>query len=176
MVESISMSVYFSALALLLSANQSPSPYPPLDTVTGMDSMVERRSIELETSAGQWNSAWQRHKVGEKIGNSDSLNFPTAEKPPAVDFEHNEVLVLFGGLAPQGGYQIVESLKTSKSILVRIRALPTSLNGSSAPSGLNANPYLFAVYKKTKLPFDIQVERAGQDGTVQWQTVGSAGG
>lgn len=175
MLEPIALSIYGSAMLLLMAA-AAPSPYPPLDAATGMDSNVDRASVHLATTPEQWYGFWQEHKGITPIGNTQNLNFPSVEKPPAVDFDHNEVLVIFGGLAQQGGYKVVDSERVKRTIVVRLRPLPLLGSGTAAAGSFKANPFAFIVFKKTQLPFDVQMQLPDSSGTVQWQTVAKVGG
>jgi hypothetical protein len=177
MFEMLPSSLYSSVAALLVAVAIAAkgTPYPPVDSFTGLDSYVEKPSIELATNAGEWNAVWQRHKGITPIGNGSNPSFPSLEQPPKVDFDNDEVLVIFGGLASEGGYQIVDSQKTSKAIVVRIQPLRLPGTGRT-PSSFKANPYAFFEFKQTELPFRIEIPQTDSDGNVTWKKVAQVGG
>jgi hypothetical protein len=174
MFQSIGLSIYASVVVLLLAQAASTKAYPPLDVITGLDSYVEKPSIELVRDAGTWNDAWQRHKGITPIGNSPNASFPSIEKPPIVDFTKDEVLVIFGGLASQGGYKVVDSELTNKHLVIRIRALPLFGNGGSLPN-YKANPYAFVLLKQPNEPIELQIERVSDEGVPTWATIANLG-
>ena len=152
-----------------------PTPYPPADFRTGSDSYVERPSVTLATNMMEWNAAWQQHMGVTPIGNG-AANFPTHETPPPVDFDHYELLVIFGGLAPDGGYSIFESVKKDDKIYLRLQPTSLSLNGGPSVRGFNANPYAFVLYKRSPDPIIVEFPTKGQDGSIQWNPVARVGG
>jgi hypothetical protein len=175
MFDMLPFSVYGPVLGLFLVVSMSAKPFPPVDFITGLDSYVEHPAVQLVTNAADWNDVWQRHKGITPIGNSKDTAFPSLEKAPRVNFDEDEVLVIFGGLASEGGYKVVDAEKGYKSVVVRIEALPLPGNGSS-PSAFKANPYAFIMFPHTSLPITVEVPAGvGQDGTVQWKTVAKVG-
>ncbi len=174
MVQTVSMaSVAMGLLALEVIAN-APQPYPPIDVATGSDSYTERPSIELASDPQNWYDAWQRYKGVTPIGNS-SKPFPSLEKPPPVDFDHNFVLVVFGGLASSVGYQVQDSFTQKKVLHVRLREIPLSPSGV-VPAGIKANPYAFIVYRRTKFPIEVEFPSTDRDGNTVWRSVAKLGG
>ncbi|HWD38241.1 MAG TPA: hypothetical protein VG944_05280 [Fimbriimonas sp.] len=176
MVQGISTSVYGLGILLALALDAQPKPFPPIDRIVGSDSYVEQPSIGLATNVREWNAVWQRHKGITPIGNGATGNFPTAEVPPSVDFDHNVVLVIFGGLAPAAGYDVFESTVAKKTVTIRLKPISLNLNGGPAKASFRANPYSFYVYPRTKYPFVVQMPAADQNGNLTWRTVGKVGG
>jgi hypothetical protein len=178
MFETVPMSIYGSVMGLLIALAAMSKPFPPVDAITGLDSYVEKPSIEVATNPSSWNAVWQRHRGITPIGDVNHLSFPSLEQAPTVNFDQNEVLVIFGGLAAQGGYDVVDSVETAKAVIVRIEALPLLNSGVGVGSRttLRANPYAFFMFKRTNLPFKVQMSETDQNGNAVWKTVGEAGG
>jgi hypothetical protein len=174
MIQALSVSTYWTALIFLKLLAQVPTPFAPADFRTGSDSYVEQPSVTLATTPAEWNAAWQRHMGITPIGNGG--NFPTAVTPPPVDFDKFEVVVIFGGLAPNGGYTIVDSEKKDDKIYLRLDPLSLSTSGGATPITIKANPYAFIFYPKDPDPIIVQFPVRMQDGSIGWNAVGQVGG
>ena len=165
---------YFTVVQLIIALGV---PYPPDGVATGMDSFVERPSIQVAYNVLDWDALWQKHKGITPIGNANGVGFPSAEKPPSVNFDKEEVLVIFGGLAANGGYQVVDSMQMSNRVQVRIKPLPMlGQTGAAGNSEFKANPYAFIMFPRIKLPIEVQIPGKDANGNPAWQTVAYVGG
>jgi len=176
MIQALSLSSYGAALLFMQLLVQMPTPYPPERVFTGADSYVEQPSISVASTPAEWNADWQRHMNVTPIGNIPGVTFPTAETPPSFDFDKYELVVIFGGLAPVGGYSVVDSIQKDDHIYLRLQTLSLNPNGGPTPSSIKANPYAFIVYKRTPLPIVVEFPTQLQDGSIQWNKVAQVGG
>jgi hypothetical protein len=170
MIQAVSMGLVCVALEAIDIANNAIRPWPAVDFRTGMDSYTERASIERADTPDAWNSAWQRYMGVTPIGNS-GLRYPSAAVPPAVDFNRNFVLVVFGGLAQVSGYRIADSFIKKKELHVRLEQVP--IPGHTT---MLANPYAFILFRRTKYPVDVEFPTTDASGNATWRRVAKLGG
>jgi hypothetical protein len=176
MVQAITFANYCLSLLVLQVVSMMPQRFPPLDAIWGRDSYVTKPSVELVKDGDAWFQVWQRHKGTSPVGDTQALKLPSMEYPPAVDFDHNVVLVVFGGLAPYAGYTVVDSTKNAKTVTVKLKPVTLNLNGGPTHLGMLANPYAFFVYPKTKVAFSVELPYTDGQGEVQWKVVAKVGG
>ena len=173
MTTAIAPTVFLIAFMAAQAADKMPVPFPPIDQRTGGDSSVERPEIDVATNMRTWDGLWQRHRGNISIGNATA---PEIDKPPVVNFDQVEVLVIFGGLAPVGGYDVVDSVKQNGKVNLKLQPISLVPNGQRTPAGIRATPYAFIMLPKTKLPINVLMPVKDSNGNMQWKSVGEAGG
>ena len=153
--------------AVNVAANM-PEAVAPIDVLTGCDGYNEKTLITLADNPKSWSDAWLAYKVGPVIGNG-SIATTSSDAPPVVDFDHNFVVVVFGPAGSVSGYQVADSFKKNKEIHLRLRT--TQLGQTGSAISLRVYPYGFFVFRRTKLPIDVEFPVTDSNGNESWQAV-----
>jgi len=163
----------FALTFLLKSGALDPeTPFKIQGQMAGADSLVESPRILIAKSQSGWNEVWQLHRQTAVIGppGANRVTDPQSDKP-AVDFEKNVVLCVFGGQSRNVcGFAVAAAGEVKGKIIVRIQPVPLPNSGT----GILQNPYIMLVLPRTKKKMQVQLDQTilGGEG---WRVLGDFG-
>jgi len=145
-----------------------PLKVKPIQTMSGGDTKFNMPLVRLIQAQSVWQELWTMHK-GAALVEADSDKAPAPIiKAPEVDFEKNQVLVVFGGKMPN--VQAYEYVKTYAKDSVAVIQLSQSMVPPSADRPV-FHPYVMLVIPKEGVPIDVELDSIAKDGSHFWMRI-----
>lgn len=136
-------------IAMQSAAKNDEGPFELKRFDSGWESLFEHPYSGLVTDSEAWAKVWAGHKGEPMLGavvNAEG-------RPPRVDFEKSNVIVIFmGATANLHGFEVAD-VRTDdpKKVVIQLYAV-TSPSGAS----ILENPFAILEISKTKLPVEVQ--------------------
>ena len=151
------------------SGTGDPSKVKPVEMLQGHDTLVEFPMVRMIQDEKTWTELWVLHKgaptlpgSGGTVGNADSR--PT----PKVDFDKNEILVVFGG--HNWSIQAYDYVKTDVRGKEAVIQLAQSVFSTNTP-GVDMCPYIILVLPREKVEISVELDTPNRDGTHYWNPI-----
>jgi hypothetical protein len=148
-----------------------PLKIKPVQTMAGGDSNVHFPMVRTITNDKMWKELWAMHK-GLPITNAatEKTATPDPTKLPTVDFDKNQVLVVFGGKLPD--VQAYEYAKTyDKDGVAVVQLNQNVIPASTAKSTFY--PFILMVVPKEPVRIRIELDSIAKDGSHFWMQIAS---
>ncbi len=147
-----------------------PLKIKPVATMEGGDSLINHPMVRMIKTPKQWSELWAMHK-----GNAVAKPVTTDKAPavdekgvPIVDFDKNQVLVVFGGkLVDVQGYDYLKTVNVDGTAVIQLgpNTVPASANDAIM------TPFVLLVIPQEPVPIEVDLDTIGKDGKHFWNKI-----
>jgi hypothetical protein len=165
----------FFALGLIASAalahgEGDPLKVKPVAVMQGADTLINHPMVRMIKTKQQWSELWAMHKGGAVAKPAADPKAPVTDEKgvPIVDFDKNQVLVVFGGkLVNVQAYDYVKTVDDHGTAIVQLAP-------NNVPAGTNDAimlPYILLVIPQEPVPIQVDLDTVGKDGQHFWNKI-----
>lgn len=149
----------------LMGGSGDPLKIKPIQTLAGGDSKLDFPMVRMIQTQKSWKDLWAMHK-GLPFATSPDEKAPAeAPKLPTVDFEKNQVLVVFGGHLEN--VQAYEYIKTYAKDEIAVIQLGQSRVPPTAEKAM-MHPFILMVIPREPVAIEVELDSIAKDGTHFW--------
>jgi hypothetical protein len=157
-------------LGLIGSAGDGGDPLKikPIQTMAGGDTKIDFPMVRIIQNPKAWRELWAMHK-GLPIA-PENADKPVDDpiKPPTVDFDKNQVLIVFGGHLPNvQAYEYVKTFAKDDTAIVQIGQ---NMIPASAVKDM-MHPFIMLVVPREPVAIEVQLDEVAKDGSHYWKTL-----
>ncbi len=146
-----------------------PAKLKPVGMLQGHDTLIDYPLVRMIRDAKTWSELWILHKGVPAVSTgAGTIANGDAQPLPKVDFDKNQVLIVFGG--QMQSIQAFDYLQTATKDKTAIVQLAPNRFGTSTPSVV-MTPYILLVLPKLKVPIEVQLDSLSADGTHFWNPI-----
>jgi|GEM_PF-2345018 len=151
------------------SGNGDPSKVKPLEMVQGHDTLIDFPMVRMIQNDKDWSDLWVLHKgVPSVSGSTGTIVNAEARSAPKVDFQKNQVLVVFGG--HNWSVQAYDYVKTDVRGKEAVIQLAHNMFAPSAPA-VDMCPFIMLVLPREKVAISVELDTPNKDGTHYWNPI-----
>jgi len=139
----------------------------PIAMLNGGKSLITFPLVRMIQNSTQWGELWTIHKgIASVPSAAGTIVNADAEKPPVVDFDKNQVLIVFGGqLTNVQAYDYVKTIVRDKDAVIQ---LAPNIFPAASSQQVVMTPYIMLVLPKEKVSVTVELDTLAQDGTHFW--------
>ncbi len=147
-----------------------PLKIKPVATMQGGDSLINHPMVRMIKNQKQWSELWEMHKGNAVIKPSTTDKAPAVDVKgvPIVDFDKNQVLVVFGGkLVDVQGYDYLKTLNVDGTAVIQLG--PNTVPASASDKVMT--PFVLLVIPQEPVPIQVDLDTIGKDGNHFWNKI-----
>jgi hypothetical protein len=154
-------STYFGIVSVIAAIGQmtadDSAKLKVVDFATGSDSQAVTSLVQLAKTPQEWAQVWQFHRTAPVVatGAIGAAVLPETMDLPVVDFDHTNVLAIFGGITNGvTGYSLSGVGSVKHHAVIRLQPVSGLPNGSLTVA---TQPYAFIQITRIKSPIDVEM-------------------